>query len=106
MVSNFQNNFNSIDDKETLIYISELPGWAQDTFPKIKTLNRIQSEVFKSAFKTDENLLVCAPTGAGKTNIALLTMLQCINQFTKDGVIEKDKFKMVLSFLNRSISLP
>ncbi|MFN9905728.1 MAG: DEAD/DEAH box helicase [bacterium] len=35
----------------------------------------MQSEVYKSAFKNDENLLVCAPTGAGKTNIALLAML-------------------------------
>jgi len=23
----------------------------------------------------DENLLICAPTGAGKTNVALLTIL-------------------------------
>jgi len=28
--------------------------------------------VHKAAFETDENLLICAPTGAGKTKTALL----------------------------------
>lgn len=34
--------------------------------------------MFDYAFNTSENMLVCAPTGAGKTNIATLTMLQAI----------------------------
>ena len=38
-------------------------------------LNRIQSIVFDMAYNTNENLLVAAPTGAGKTNIALLTII-------------------------------
>jgi pre-mRNA-splicing helicase BRR2 len=41
-------------------------------------------------------MLVCAPTGAGKTNVALLTMLQVIaNHRDSDGFINKDKFKIV-----------
>jgi len=41
-------------------------------------------------------MLVCAPTGAGKTNIALLSMLQVIgNYFKDDGSIDKSKFKMI-----------
>lgn len=59
----------------SLIKISSLPEWAQRCFPGIKELNRIQSKVFPCAFNSPENMLVCAPTGAGKTNIALLTIL-------------------------------
>jgi len=33
------------------------------------------------AFMTDENVLLCAPTGAGKTNVALLTILRLMSQF-------------------------
>ena len=40
-------------------------------------------------------MLVCAPTGAGKTNVALLTMLETISHYMKNGIIEKDKFKIV-----------
>ena len=40
--------------------------------------NHIQSEVFDTAYNTSENMLICAPTGAGKTNIALLTYLQLV----------------------------
>ena len=40
-------------------------------------------------------MLVCAPTGAGKTNVALLSMLQTISEHIKNGQIEKDQFKMI-----------
>jgi pre-mRNA-splicing helicase BRR2 len=61
---------------EKLIPIPSLPPWTHKAFPKEMTsLNVIQSRLYESAFKTPENLLVCAPTGAGKTNIALLTIL-------------------------------
>ena len=41
-------------------------------------------------------MLVCAPTGAGKTNIALLAMLQVIGNYIKnDGSIDLKKFKIV-----------
>ena len=39
------------------------------------SLNRIQSVLYKSAFNSNKNLLICAPTGAGKTNIAMLACL-------------------------------
>jgi activating signal cointegrator complex subunit 3 len=42
----------------------------------VETLNRLQSAVYPAAFRSSENLLVCAPTGAGKTNVALLTIMQ------------------------------
>ena len=65
-------------------------------FKGIKTLNTIQSVVFDSAYRTSENLLVCAPTGAGKTNVAMLCVAQCVRQhMTEAGVVRKDDFKIV-----------
>lgn len=51
--------------------------------------------VFETAYNTNENLLICAPTGAGKTNIAMLTVLHEIHQHLQPGgVIKKDEFKV------------
>uniref|UniRef100_A0A8B9PMV7 Activating signal cointegrator 1 complex subunit 3 n=1 Tax=Apteryx owenii TaxID=8824 RepID=A0A8B9PMV7_APTOW len=61
----------------------------------MKRLNRIQSIVFETAYNTNENMLICAPTGAGKTNIAMLTVLHEIRQHVQHGVIKKDEFKIV-----------
>ena len=63
-------------------------------FKNTKHLNRIQSVVFETAYKSNENLLICAPTGAGKTNIAMLTILHEIKQHISQGVIKKDEFKV------------
>ena len=63
-------------------------------FKGYKQLNRIQSVVFDTAYNTNENLLVAAPTGAGKTNIALLTVAHEIINNIKEGVLRKDDFKV------------
>lgn len=47
-----------------------------EAFSGITTLNPLQSSVFPVAYNKNENMLVCAPTGAGKTNVALLTILR------------------------------
>ena len=44
---------------------------------------------YKPTFETNNNLLVCAPTGAGKTNVALLTILREIGMNMKGGILEK-----------------
>jgi len=65
-------------DKSGLVAVTKLPGFAQKAFTKSGAthLNQIQSIVYPVAFKQSRNLLVAAPTGAGKTNIALLTILR------------------------------
>ena len=78
-----------------LVPISELDVIGRTVFQGIKSLNRIQSIVFDAAYRTSENLLVCAPTGAGKTNVALLCMVQAIRQHMEKEVIKKDTFKIV-----------
>ena len=60
-----------------------LPEWSQKCFD-FYFFNEIQSKVFPKAFNCDENLLIAAPTGAGKTNIALLTILREINKELKN----------------------
>ena len=82
---------------EERVRISELDQIAQLAFRGIKTLNRIQSVVFDAAYNTNENLLISAPTGAGKTNIAMLAVLKEIRRNMEGGVIQKDKFKVQLS---------
>jgi activating signal cointegrator complex subunit 3 len=42
----------------------------------VKRLNALQSRVYPCAYKSNENMLVCAPTGAGKTNVAMMTVLR------------------------------
>lgn len=49
---------------QTLVKISDLDGLCRRTFKGYQTLNRMQSLVYPIAYKTNENMLVCAPTGA------------------------------------------
>lgn len=80
---------------EKLIEIQELDGFAQAAFRGYKSLNRIQSQIFQTTYYTNENILVCAPTGAGKTNIAMIAILHEIGQHFRDGYLHKDEFKIV-----------
>uniref|UniRef100_A0A4W3HS74 Activating signal cointegrator 1 complex subunit 3 n=1 Tax=Callorhinchus milii TaxID=7868 RepID=A0A4W3HS74_CALMI len=80
---------------EKRIDIKNLDEIGQLVFKGMKCLNRIQSIVFETAYNTNENMLICAPTGAGKTNIAMLTILHEIRQHIHQGVIKKDEFKIV-----------
>nr|CAB3223427.1 activating signal cointegrator 1 complex subunit 3 [Phallusia mammillata] len=78
-----------------LIRIRDLDDIAQLAFSGTKRLNVVQSRVFETAYKSNENLLICAPTGAGKTNVAMLTVVREIIQNVVSGVIQLDKFKIV-----------
>ena len=65
-------------------------------FKNTKYLNTIQSAVYDTAYYTNENLLISAPTGAGKTNIAMLTVMREINNNIDAGIIKKNQFKVHL----------
>ena len=78
------------------VSITSLPKYAQPAFEGYESLNRIQSRLSNSALNTDENLLLCAPTGAGKTNVALLTILREIGKHINlDGTINLEEFKAI-----------
>ena len=80
-----------------LMPTADLPAWAQPGFGSSKNLNRIQTTCFPAAFEDDGNMLVCAPTGSGKTNVAMLTMLREIGKYRNPdtGEIALDDFKIV-----------
>ena len=75
--------------------ISELPEYAQLAFAGVKELNQLQSAVCATALHSNENMLVCAPTGAGKTNVALLAVMQQVAQCMEHGVLDREALKVV-----------
>jgi len=88
-----------------LVEISEMDGLCKRTFKGYKSLNRMQSLVYPVAYKTNENLLICAPTGAGKTDAAMLAILNAIGHNlspdpaadpdASDFVINSEDFKII-----------
>jgi len=76
---------------------SEMPEWARVGFGNSKSLNRIQTKCFPTAFNDDGNMLICAPTGSGKTNVAMLAMLREIGKHRnpRTGEIALDDFKII-----------
>ncbi|KAL2643968.1 hypothetical protein R1flu_011555 [Riccia fluitans] len=81
---------------EELVKVADMPEWARPAFAGMNSLNRVQSKVYETALFTHENLLLCAPTGAGKTNVAMLTILHEIGlQRREDGSIDLSGFKIV-----------
>lgn len=85
------------DPGEKNIPTTDLPDWARQGFGSAKELNRIQSKCYPSAFHDDGNMLICAPTGSGKTNVAMLTILREIGKHrnAETGEIMLDDFKIV-----------
>ncbi|XP_027106928.1 DExH-box ATP-dependent RNA helicase DExH12-like [Coffea arabica] len=81
---------------EELVKISSIPDWAQPAFKGMTQLNRVQSKVYETALFGADNILLCAPTGAGKTNVAMLTILQqiALNR-NEDGSFNHDNYKIV-----------
>ena len=81
---------------ERLVEVDELPEWAGPAFAGIKSLNRIQSKMVQAAFYSAENLLLCAPTGAGKTNVAMMCILHQLGLHRReDGSFNLGAFKIV-----------
>ena len=80
-----------------IVPISSLPAWAQQAFPGATSLNPVQSRCYPVAFGEDDPMLLCAPTGAGKTNVAMLTILHEMSKWRDErtGDIDLNAFKIV-----------
>jgi pre-mRNA-splicing helicase BRR2 len=55
---------------DPIMSVSKMPEWTQPVWASQKTtqLNPIQTKIFPIAFETNEPMLICAPTGAGKVS--------------------------------------
>ncbi|KDQ64892.1 hypothetical protein JAAARDRAFT_241277 [Jaapia argillacea MUCL 33604] len=87
---------------ERLLPITELDQLARGCFPGYATLNRVQSIVYPTAYGSNENILICAPTGAGKTDVAMLTILRVLDQHRNKhssapvgSTIDRNSFKII-----------
>eukprot|EP01063_Lacrimia_lanifica_P022004 TRINITY_DN29713_c0_g1_i1.p1 TRINITY_DN29713_c0_g1~~TRINITY_DN29713_c0_g1_i1.p1 ORF type:complete len:2168 (+),score=1020.31 TRINITY_DN29713_c0_g1_i1:168-6506(+) len=80
---------------DNLVGIEKLPAWCHPGFKGMKSLNPMQSTVYPGAFLRDDNILVCAPTGAGKTNVAMMTIMREVSKCVVDGEIDEDKLAEV-----------
>ncbi|CEJ61600.1 Putative DEAD/DEAH box helicase [Penicillium brasilianum] len=90
---------------QKLVEIAGLDGLCRGTFKGYKALNRMQSLLYEVAYKTNENMLICAPTGAGKTDAAMLTILNAVGKNTvpnpleqpdaTEFIVQVDDFKIV-----------
>jgi activating signal cointegrator complex subunit 3 len=77
--------------KDHLIPIDAFKEWCRPAFAGITNLNAMQTKVFDTAYFSNDNILVSAPTGAGKTNIALMAVIKVLeNSMDRDGVVNPD----------------
>ncbi|ODN72827.1 hypothetical protein L202_08260 [Cryptococcus amylolentus CBS 6039] len=70
-----------------LVPISRLPMDERKLF-KFPAFNDVQSYVFDDTYSSDENLVVSAPTGSGKTTIFELAFLHCLSYKTPDDSVK------------------
>ncbi|KAF8665634.1 hypothetical protein AX16_000089 [Volvariella volvacea WC 439] len=87
---------------ERIVSIQELDALARGCFPGYTSLNRVQSILYQTTYHSNENLLVCAPTGAGKTDIAMLAILRVLklHQKVEPGpnrvpTVDRNSFKII-----------
>ncbi|KAG8734229.1 Sec63 [Ceratobasidium sp. 423] len=62
---------------KSLVPVSTLPDWCRSVF-KFGVFNAMQSQCFDTAVGTDSNMVVSAPTGAGKTVLFELSVIRLL----------------------------
>lgn len=89
-------------DDPPLVKIADLPRWMQPAFHGMSELNRVQTKVYPAVLAEERfNMLVSAPTSAGKTNIAMLAIMREVSRFVhpSTGVLDvaqmKERMKIV-----------
>lgn len=68
----------------------------RETFKGIKSLNPMQTRVFRFLTEKSENGLICAPTGAGKTIVAIIAILkELFSHQQGEGVLDLRNSKII-----------
>ena len=60
--------------------------------PRIKHFNPVQTQVFQCLYNTDDNALIGAPTGSGKTVCAEFAILRMLNKLNKNEADAGDAY--------------
>ena len=79
-----------------LVSVQELPELHRSLFP-FPLFNAIQSKCFHSAYSSDDNLVLSAPTGSGKTVVMELAICRLLN------VLKDERFKVVYQAPTKSL---
>jgi ATP-dependent DNA helicase HFM1/MER3 len=79
-----------------LLSTRELPDRFREIFP-FPMLNAIQSKSFETIYRTDDNFVLSAPTGSGKTAILELAICRVMNKFVNGN------FKIVYQAPTKSL---
>ena len=79
-----------------LVGLDELPDRLRSVF-RYPLFNAIQSKCFPTAYDSDDNLVVSAPTGGGKTAILEMAICRLIHSF------KTDQFKIVYMAPTKSL---
>eukprot|EP00892_Ulva_mutabilis_P002995 jgi/Ulvmu1/12697/UM095_0001.1 len=65
--------------------VDELPPKFRPVFPDFKLFNSVQSECFQQGFLSDQNMVIAAPTGSGKTVVLEFAMLRLFMRHMQDN---------------------
>ena len=84
--------------------VSALPVYFQHVFSEFSKFNPMQTRAFEAAFHGNQNLLINAPTSAGKTNVALLCVLRMIDQWLQASGLTEEYSKFVAENVGRNLS--
>ena len=79
-----------------LVSVQELPELYRPLF-SFPLFNAVQSKCFHTAYNSDDNLVLSAPTGSGKTVVMELAICRLINQ------LKDERFKVVYQAPTKSL---
>ena len=79
-----------------LVSVHELPDKYRTLFPFL-AFNAIQSKCFQSVYRRDDNIVLAAPTGSGKTVVMELAICRLLNN------LKDERFKVIYQAPTKSL---